>query len=177
MKNDIGYEFEIVAPGLEEQMKRVDDFWDIAKPEMQTAMSKTVVTVASKAKPLAPVGVSGMLRNSITSSVENSAGSVVGHVFSSLKNEEYPAVMEFGRRPGKMPPPSALERWVHIVLGVSKEEAPGVALRVARSIARRGIKGKKFMERGYKQARPDIDRYWQQALDRIAEKMVVKRGN
>jgi hypothetical protein len=61
----------------------------------------------------------------------------------------YGRVMEFGRAPGKFPPIAAIERWAarHGIRG------KGAAFLIARAIAKRGIKGKGFMRRGYNAAR------------------------
>ncbi len=168
----IAYTVEI--KGLDEQLAKLKRYDQIADKRLITAMSQATITIESEVKPLTPV-FQARLRNSIGSKVEREGPlSIVGTVGSSLKDEEYPAVMEFGRRKGaKMPPPQALERWVYLVLGVPKEEAPGVAYVVARSIARKGIKGRKFMERGYKKARPKVLEFFARALDLIAEDLSI----
>lgn len=55
----------------------------------------------------------------------------------------YAAVVEYGRRPGaRMPPQGPIKLWVIRKLGVPEAEADDIAFRVARKIAKRGIKGK-----------------------------------
>lgn len=55
----------------------------------------------------------------------------------------YAAVIEHGRRAGKTPPPArALIPWVSRKLGIRGDEAKSVAFAVARSIGKKGIKGK-----------------------------------
>src|SRR3990167_10492690 len=88
----------------------------LTKQRVTEAMDKSVLTVVAEVKPLTPV-FQGRLRNSIASQVETSTSTVVGKVGSNLKGEEYPATMEFGRKPGSPPPVSELERWAHLVLG------------------------------------------------------------
>jgi hypothetical protein len=157
----IGYELEI--PHLDDK---------IANLHLVKAMQKSVIKVESEIKPLTPVGVSGNMRASIGSQVSsNGLGAVVGKVSSSLK--DYPAVMEFGRKPGRMPPVEALERWVQVKMRVPASELREVAFVVARSIARKGIKGRKFFERGFKASQSSILHYFAQALDDIAESLSI----
>jgi hypothetical protein len=167
--------YDIEIKGLAEQIKALKAYDEISTQELVTAMNQSVVTLESAIKPLTPV-FRGRLRGSIASQViREGPGSIVGKVGSTLKDEEYPAVMEFGRRPGaKMPPPSALERWVHLVLGVPTSEARGVAFTVARGIARKGIKGRRFMRRGFEASKGKIKDYFDQALQRIADRLAVK---
>lgn len=59
----------------------------------------------------------------------------------------YMRVMDQGRRAGaKMPPPEALRGWMR------RHGMSGSPYPLARSIARRGIKGRFFMQRGYQAA-------------------------
>ena len=166
----ITYEYEI--KGLDEQLARLKGYEKIADAELTKAMNQSTLTILAHVKPLVPVGVSGQLRNSMSARVTSDGmGSVVGKVGSNLTNEVYPSVMEHGRRPGKMPPPSALERWVRLKMRVPAKDVKGVAFVVARNIGRRGIKGKKFLQRGYDQSKPRVYAYFQQALDRITERL------
>lgn len=169
--------YDIEIQGLAEQIKLLKGYDAIADRELTQAMHQSVITLESAIKPLVPV-FRGRLRGSIGSQViKESAGSIVGKVGTSLKDEVYPLVMEFGREPGaKMPPPSALERWVHLVLGVSDDDAPGVALVVARNIARRGIKGRFFMKKGYDASKGRIVGYFNAALQRIAQQVAIRGG-
>lgn len=171
----IGYEIEI--KGMDEQLRRLGQFEQVASRHLTTAMNQSVLTLVAEVRPLVPVGVSARLRNSIASEVRNEGRlSIVGVVGSTLKDEVYPAVMEFGRKPGRMPPPDALERWVHLKLRVPAEEARGVAFLVARKIGAHGIKGKFFMKHGWEKARPRVLHYFEQALERIAHDLALNNG-
>lgn len=46
--------------------------------------------------------------------------------------------LEFGRKPGQMPPIGPIREWVERKLGVSSEESQGVAFVIARKIANEG---------------------------------------
>ena len=165
--NLIGYELEI--EGLSEVISKLGAYDELSTKHLTHAMTQSVVSLESAIKPLVPV-FRGRLRGSIGSQVIQDTGSVVGKVGSTLKSEEYPVVIEFGRRPGaKMPPPSALERWVHLVLGVPDNKAASVAFNVARSIARKGIKGRRFMQRGYEASKSIIMQYFAAALTALTD--------
>jgi hypothetical protein len=188
--------YEIEIKGLEEQIRRLNAYDENSTKELTTAMNQSVVTLESAIKPLAPV-YRGRLRGSIASEVkQEGVGSIVGKVGSTLKNEEYPAVMEFGRTPGsKMPPLEPLIRWVHLkqIAGnyrvkatktgkhtrvgtkdVQTAQDEQAAYVIARSIARKGIKGLHFMSRGFDASKMQINEYFTQALKRITDALENK---
>jgi len=160
--------YTIEAPELEPQIKRLERFAPIAHPRLERAMEQSVEVTRNNVLPLVPV-FTGALRKSIFSEVKSEAPlNIVGKVGSSLTSEIYPSVMEFGRRAGKAPPSSALERWVHLKLGVPVEDAPAVARIVARNIGRRGITGKAFMRRGWEKSKDKVAEFFTRAIDLIA---------
>ena len=58
----------------------------------------------------------------------------------------YSDVIEYGRFPGSMPPPEALEKWVRRKLGVRNEkEVKRVAFTIAMAIKKRGMDGTFFL--------------------------------
>ncbi len=162
--------YSVKVTGLEELAQKFAGAEGLIDRELKDAMKRAVITVEGEVKPLAPVGVSSRLRNSIGSSVEGSGSKIVGRVGSSLKGEAYPSVMEYGRRPGAAQPPAeALARWVHIVMGVPTEKALSVAFVVARNIARRGIKGRFYFKRGWEASESRVMGFFRDALGKIAE--------
>lgn len=186
------YSMTVDIPRLEEQLRKIEGYEGPFQRHLKTGMTETVTMIASKITPLVPVGVSGRLKNSIGSEVrEEGIGSVIGKVGSSLKDEEYPAVMEFGREPGSMPPPDALVRWVHVKglagvrsikthrrLGGKKQQADEdmqVAWMIARAIARRGIKGRFYMKRGLEAGKGGIPRIFKRETDLLMEELSIGR--
>jgi len=145
---------------------------EVSLKHFRIAAEATSRLVQGGARKLAPVD-QGALRQSITGEVLGGAvESLQARVFSDLSEEEvYPSVMEFGRKAGSMPPPSALERWVHLKLGVPEHLAAGVAFVVARAIGRHGIPGKFFFKRAFESTEAQVRNYWKAALDRIADEM------
>src|SRR3972149_5850204 len=162
-----GYSVEI--EGLKEVLAPLDRRDEIVGEELIRAMQTATVAVQNEARPLAPVH-QGLLRNSIASEIiREGPGSIVGKVGSTLKAEEYPAVMEFGRKPGSRPPPSeALERWVQLVLHVPPADVAWTAVNVARAIGRKGIKGRQYLMGGFEKAKGTIENAFERAAEAIA---------
>ncbi len=75
-----------------------------------------------------------------------------GNVNRSFLNKTivYPASyaepVHFGRNPGSMPPPHALEKWVQRKLGVPAKQAKTVAFKIALSIKKRGVMPTPFLQ-------------------------------
>ncbi len=179
-------EYDVTFHGFEEQLEKLAKFDHFHQKRFETAMDQSVIVVESAVRPLVPVGVSGRLKNSIGSEVQvESIGSIVGRVGSSLKNEEYPAVMEHGRRPGTMPPPDKLVRWVHVKRlsgtysikshrrqgGKARQEAEDweVAFMIARAIKARGITGKHYMRDGFQKSMNQVIRFFEQAAKLLTQ--------
>jgi len=65
--------------------------------------------------------------------------------------------VHFGRNPGTMPPPQALEKWVKRKLGVQGEaEIKRVAFNIARAIKRRGIQPTPYLLRAFEQVKQEF---------------------
>jgi hypothetical protein len=164
--------YTIEVKGLDETITRLKGAPQVIARHHRSAMLKSVVTLTNNIKPLVPVGVSGNLRNSIGYEIIDNIGSqIVGKVGSSLKAEEYPATMEYGRKPGSFPPVDSLVRWVRLKLGVPESEARGVAFTVARKIARSGIPGKFFMKQGIEKSKTAIMGFFNKAAADIAREL------
>lgn len=106
---------------------------------------------ATEARRLAPVDL-GRLRDSIRPGVRLEGQRAVALVNAGAP---YAAVMERGRRRGaRMPPVAALVPWVRRKLGIAdRRKARSVAFVVARKIRQRGLKARRFLERGLKSVR------------------------
>ncbi len=108
---------------------------------------------------------------------------LVGSVFGELQIGPKPKVLwgtpalygpavEEGRRPGRMPPPEALEGWVRSKLRVPRDQVPRVAFLIARKIGRKGTKPRKMFERSI----PAIRKFAQKAFD-LATKRIADNLN
>ena len=168
--------YQIEVEGFDELKKQLRKYPEIAKKFFDPAMESSMLTVQGNVVPNVPVGVSGALRQSYAKptaiDISGVGANIVGK-FGSTITTPYPYgdVMEFGRSAGKMPPPSALERWVHLVLKVPTKDAPGVAFLVARAIGKRGIKGLFFMKKGLEKSERIISGLFEKALTKIVEEI------
>jgi len=164
--------YEVEIKGLDEAVERLSRYDKIADRRLREAMKKAVLHIEREVKkppPVgAPVGVSGRLRNSMASKVTGQPGSVVGKVGSTMSHV-YPSVQEFGRKPGKAPPPGALDRWVHIVLKVPPSKVRGVAYRIGQRLKHRKMPGKFFLKRAFQRSKSWVQRYFKNALKQITK--------
>jgi hypothetical protein len=105
------------------------------EPAIGLAISRLALGVERKAKEGAPKDTRALMRD-IRADIRPLEAKV--HPPRQL---EYFKVQEFGRRPGRrMPPPSALLGWLR-----RKGIDPRAAFVIARSIGRRGLKGRFYM--------------------------------
>ena len=165
--------YAVRIKGLDELRKQFKKYPKIAGRHYRIAMRKSVTTIEAKAKPLTPV-FRGRLRQSIVSEVRGTGVEITGIVGSSLKNEVYPSVIEYGRKPNsKAPPAKALERWVWLVLKPPKKMVRSVAFVVARAIGKRGFKNKpkgyRMLQKGWEQSRRKVYQNFSKALADITE--------
>lgn len=74
------------------------------------------------------------------------AGGLVSEIGSDVHHARY---IEEGRKPGRMPPPKALEGWVRRVVKPPAKAVRGVAFVIARAIGERGIEPRPFLMPAY----------------------------
>jgi phage gpG-like protein len=119
--------------------------------EITKGMRQSALAVQRESAILAPVDT-GRLRGSITTEIDKAVIPQWAKVGPAVKYGKY---VEFGRKPGRMPPPSALIPWM------KRHGIPAsAAFLVARAIAKRGIKPKPYMHEGYKMALRTINGIW-----------------
>lgn len=125
--------------GLVETQEKLEQVvGDLRGEAFLQALREATLIVERAAKVNAPVDT-GRLRASITSEVRRSGLNVRGAVGS---NVEYAAAVELGSRP-HFPPIAALETWARRK-GIS-------AYLVARAIARRGTKPRRYLQKAYEE--------------------------
>jgi hypothetical protein len=142
-----------------------------------TYFSLALAELAGRISDAAPVGVSGNLAQSFGGSAFGGtevAGSSIetlrGRVFSSLP---YAIVIDQGRRPGAaMPPIDAIQLWVERVMGIpagfDDNESEQVAWAIAKSIAKKGIQARHFVDQGVAAAMPTLEAIFGAMGDAIA---------
>lgn len=112
---------------------------------------------------------SGLLLNSIGTKVIFGASAILGSVTTTL-DPIYGEPVEYGRKPGKMPPSDAIKLWVIRKLGLSGKEADSAAFLIARAIGRRGTKAARMFQKGYKEGLPIVLDLW----DGLGNKVIVR---
>ena len=115
------------------------------------AMRQSGLAVQGEATILAPTNT-GTLRKSITTEVDQRPPFALWVEVGPTVN--YGRYVEFGRKPGKMPPVAALEPWVRQKLKAQDPRA--VAFLIARKIAAEGVDPQPYMVPGAKKATPKI---------------------
>lgn len=152
--------------GLKETQQKMDQVArDLHGTPMLEGMRDATMLVSRDARIFAPVDT-GRLRASITPEVRTEGNNVVGVVGS---NVAYAPYMELGTgvyvgRPAYFPPPAALEVWARRHGGAS-------GLQVAFAIFRAGgLKGRKFLERGFQTNEPRIIQLIGNVVTRIVKK-------
>ena len=157
----------MAQPIITIEIKGAERLAAVARPELVLGPTSRVIRdlalLAEKtAKKASPVDT-GALRRSISAQIKPLEARV-----GNTRGLVYYEVQEVGRRPGKMPPPSALAGWARRHgFGTSA----GALFVLARSIARRGFKGRFFMRKGrqaverrmpsvLKRAASDIEKAW-----------------
>ncbi|MBU1173636.1 MAG: HK97 gp10 family phage protein [Proteobacteria bacterium] len=144
--------------GIEQTAKKLNQVSnDLHGRPMAAGMQQATMLVTADAKRLAPVDT-GRLRASITPDVEVGAKEVVGVVGS---NVVYAPYMELGTRP-HWPPPGALAAWARRH-GVSEYV-------VARAIAARGTKERRFLRGSFEQNRGKVEQIIGQAVSGIVQR-------
>jgi len=142
---------EEVVEGLAKLTKKRLDSNKWMGDAVTKAMRQSGLAIQGEAAILAPVNT-GALRQSITTEVDQRPPFALWVEVGPTVT--YGRYVEFGRKPGKMPPVAALEPWVRQKLKVSNPMA--VAFLIARKIAREGIDPQPFLAPGAKKAQPKI---------------------
>jgi hypothetical protein len=149
--------------GQDKVLKALDP--KACKDRVQGGMHIVVNDAASKFAEASPVGVYGNMQGAWlqTKGVEISASGIVG--FSDpTPTAPYSWFVIYGRPPGKMPPVDAIMPWVSKKLGVVGDSLRSVAFAIARSIGRKGTKGRDFITPIVKKNTPLWKRVLEKAL-------------
>jgi HK97 gp10 family phage protein len=130
---------------------------EITGPSLLEGMRQATATVTRAAKQNAPVDLND-LRSSIKPSIRRTKTTVLGVVGSNVK---YAPFMEMGTKPF-WPKVDALQPWARRH-GMS-------AFLVARAIARRGLKPRKYLQRAFEDNVHGIYKLIQRSVDRAIKK-------
>lgn len=146
--------------------------WDklaaIAQPELDRAMAEALAVLEGQVVGRTPVNT-GFLRSAFGTTQRRQPMAVEGELRSAAS---YAAPVEFGRKPGKMPPVDAIEYWVRRKLGITGDrEARSVAFVIARAIGRKGTQPSFMVGEGFQAAMPYVEKIFDDAADRIIKRM------
>ena len=154
----------IYVEGLDELLRKMDRLPAEVQRECFKAMQTASLDIIADAKTNLRFNgsvVTGNLRASGKVQKVDDKTLDVGF-FSSDSDKGYASYVEYGRKPGKMPPPDILEAWAYKKFRLSHKEARSAAWALARSIAKKGTKARPFFE-------PAVESGWRKMIDKIAK--------
>lgn len=166
-------DFTVSVPGLSDLVGRLGKDEPIAKAVLKEALHEGTLIfeggVKSAIQEMEAMDTRTLFR-SIVSEVEMTpyprgrVGVLRGPATS------YARVVHEGRRPGATPPPVApIARWLK-----RKGRDPRLAYVVARSIGKRGVKGRPFLKQGFDQKRGAVERIFRDVPGRFARRLIGK---
>ena len=146
----MGSEIVIEVKGLEELQKTLAQFPDEWTKATKTAMDLSLAVLESSIHEDARRDTSETA-GSVGSEIVAGMGSVIiGKVGSNLPHA--PFALEYGRLPGKMPPPEKLEGWA------SRHGMAGLEFVIARAIGRRGVSAPHTMSNTFRKKKDQVVR-------------------
>ena len=154
----------IYVEGLDELLRKMDRLPAEVQRECFKAMQRASLDIIADAKSNLRVNgsvVTGDLRASGKVEKVDDKTLDVGF-FSSDSDKGYARDVEYGRKPGKMPPPDILEAWAYKKFRLSHKDARSMAWALARSIAKKGTKARPYFE-------PAVESGWRKMIDKIAK--------
>lgn len=139
------------------------DAWVNNQSNRDRARGYAMVTMKNKLVDMIKIAIQ---RHTVTGELESS---VIGEaspeelvIYSKIYGD---ILLEFGRKPGKMPPIEALEDWAETRLGDAN-----LAYLVARSIARKGTK--KYQQGGPKELSALVEEFENDFMDKELDKLL-----
>ena len=155
----------IYVEGLDELLRKMDRLPAEVQRECFKAMQSASLDIIADAKTNLRVNgsvVTGNLRASGKVQKVDDKTLDVGFFSSDVENKGYARYVEYGRKPGKMPPPDILEAWAYKKFRLSHKDARSAAWALARSIAKKGTKARPYFE-------PAVESGWRKMIDKIAK--------
>lgn len=155
----------IYVEGLDELLRKMDRLPAEVQRECFKAMQTASLDIIADAKGNLRVNgsvVTGNLRASGKVQKVDDKTLDVGFFSSDARDKGYASYVEYGRKPGKMPPPNILEAWAYKKFRLSHKDARSMAWAMARSIAKKGTKARPYFE-------PAVESGWRKMIDKIAK--------
>jgi hypothetical protein len=160
---DEGLILDIDLSGIDETKANVEGYPADLQRELGIAMEQSLQLLETAVKERTPRNT-GLLADNINHQIISPFPDLVGSVGSSPITP-YAPVIEYGRKPGTMPPVDAIKLWVVRKLGISGKEADSAAWGIAKNIAKRGFSpsgdvgptGAKMFREGLEVSTPHIN--------------------
>ena len=155
----------IYVEGLDELLRKMDRLPAEVQRECFKAMQTASLDIIADAKGNLRINgsvVTGNLRASGKVQKVDDKTLDVGFFSSDVEDKGYARYVEYGRKPGKMPPPDILEAWAYKKFRLSHKDARSMAWALARSIAKKGTKARPYFE-------PAVESGWRKMIDKIAK--------
>jgi hypothetical protein len=156
--------------GLEEALGKLRNWPPEMRKDVGRAIGRGLQMIANAAKGITQKEAhdTGRFWSSIgaqtafgINEVKHIGSDVVGRVGTRV---EYGPYIEWGRRPGKMPPVSIIEEWA------ARHGMPGMGFVIARAIGRRGLKAKRVMERAMRDQAKNVVEHIEKAIEKAARR-------
>lgn len=149
--------------GLEELQKALRKFPQEFERTAKQALGPGLALMESDVKKDAPVD-RGRLRSDVGSQIVKGPGSVIiGKVGSSL--DYAPVQLEYGRKPGSMPPSDALEGWA------ARHGMSGMGFVIARAIGARGLPAKRILSKVLERRKGRVVKMFEQGISKALKRL------
>jgi hypothetical protein len=132
--------FSVDSPDLEKCLQDIKKWKNRKINEIRWQVRRSTINIQGEARKNAPRGATSFLAGSI-----NTRFTMDGLSAEVYCNAMYARWVEFGRRPGKPPPFSAIYPWVIVKVTKNVKEAKKIAYAVMWKIAHQGTKKQPFL--------------------------------
>lgn len=141
---------------------------EITKAELGAGLDEAAMLFTREVKEATPVGVTGLLRQSITNERRDDANELAARIFSPLV---YAAPVELGTKP-HYPPLEPLQDWVRKKLDVTEEEdVIRVAQLIQWKIGRKGTTGRNMFGSTLGRLTPQLTDIVRRAHARLVDRL------
>jgi len=141
---------------------------EITKAELGSGLDEAAALFTREVKEATPVGVTGLLRQSITNERRDEGDELAARIFSPLV---YAAPVELGTKP-HYPPIEPLQDWVRKKLDVTEEEdVQRVARLIQWKIGRKGTRARNMFGSTLGRLTPQMSEIVRRAYARLVDRL------
>lgn len=160
--------------GLDEVLKGLETASDAVKIAAARGLSKGAMAIIADAQDNLRANksvVTGLLRQSGKVQKVDELTIDAGFFDTTNQNSGYALYVEYGRPPGKMPPPSQLEQWAYKKFQKrDRKEARGIGWALAVSIGRNGTEAHPFFEPAVRKNEKKVEKHVRDEVRKVVEK-------